>query len=94
MVLLRIRNPGSQTYADADPDPSHKMLYFYKKNLLKVKKHAYKGTKAFFKGKKIGVFLNFGQFPWSWIRIRIPNADPDPGAAKSMRTRANPDPQQ
>ncbi len=46
------------------------------------------------KGRKPGLFLNFGQFPCSWIRIRIPNTDPDPGAVKSMRNRADPDPQQ
>jgi hypothetical protein len=40
----------------------------------------YQGTKAFFKGRKPGFFVNFGQFPYSWIhiRIRIPNTDPDP----------------
>jgi hypothetical protein len=31
------------------------------------------------KGRKPGLFVNFGQFPCSWIRIRIPNTDPDPG---------------
>jgi hypothetical protein len=33
------------------------------------------------KVKKPGLFVNFEQFPCSWIRIifRIPNADPDPG---------------
>ncbi len=31
--------------------------------------------------KKTGLFVDFGQFPRSWIRIRIriPNRDPDPG---------------
>ncbi len=28
---------------------------------------------------KIGLFVNFGQFPCSWIRIRILNTDPYPG---------------
>jgi hypothetical protein len=31
------------------------------------------------KGKKPGLFVNFGQFPCSWIRIRISNTDPDQG---------------
>jgi hypothetical protein len=35
----------------------------------------------FLKGLRSGVFVNFGQFPCFWIRlrIRIPNTDPDPG---------------
>ncbi len=43
------------------------------------KKHTYEGTKAFLKGKKPGVFVNFGKFRCSWIQILIPNTDPDPG---------------
>jgi hypothetical protein len=31
------------------------------------------GTKAFLKGRKPGLFVNFGQFPCYWTRIRIPN---------------------
>ncbi len=36
-------------------------------------------TNAFLKlkGKKPGFFVNFSQFPYSWIRICIPNTDPD-----------------
>jgi hypothetical protein len=49
---------------------------------VKVKK-TYEGSKAFLKGRKPGLFVNFGQFcPWIRIRIRIPipipNTDPDP----------------
>jgi hypothetical protein len=29
--------------------------------------------------KKPGLLVNFGQNPCSWIRIRIPNTDPNPG---------------
>jgi hypothetical protein len=40
------------------------------------------------KGSTSGIFVNFGQFfPCSWILIRIPNTDPDPGGAKSTRVR-------
>jgi hypothetical protein len=43
-------------------------------------------------GWKSGLFVNFDQFPCSWIRtrIRIPNTDPDPGKTNqcgSMRFR-------
>jgi hypothetical protein len=41
--------------------------------------HTYVGTKAFLKGWKSGFFVKFGQVPWSWIRIRILIADPNPG---------------
>jgi hypothetical protein len=70
---------------------SHKKLNFYMKIYLKFakgKKHTYKGTKAFFKGRKPGLLVSFGQFHASGsgsafpIRIRIQNkqmnADPDP----------------
>jgi hypothetical protein len=39
----------------------------------------YVGTKAILKGLTLGLFLDFAQFPCSWIRSRIPNTDPDPG---------------
>jgi hypothetical protein len=39
----------------------------------------YEGTKAFLKSRKPGLFVNFVQFPCSWIQICIPNTDPDPG---------------
>jgi hypothetical protein len=35
-------------------------------------------TKTFLKGRKPGLFVNVDQFPFSWIRIRFPNADLDP----------------
>ena len=79
---------------------SHKKLNY---NILKVvnrsKKHTYEyeGTKAFMKGRKPGLLLNFGQFLCSWIRIRIPNTDTDPEprlkTAKRMRIQVDPDPQ-
>jgi hypothetical protein len=33
----------------------------------------YVGTKAILKGCKSGLFAYFGQFPCSWIQIRIPS---------------------
>jgi hypothetical protein len=33
----------------------------------------------FKKGIKPDFFFNFDRFSCSWIRIRIPNTDPDPG---------------
>ncbi len=77
-----------------DPDPgskpmilvrvkSRKKFNFYMKNIpdfsLVIGEHTYEGAKAFWKDRKQGLFLNFGQFPCSWIRIRIPNRDLDPG---------------
>ncbi len=64
-----------------------KIWIFTKKIYLKQGIGQETSTKAFLKGRKPGLFLNFGQFPCSRIRIRIPNTDPDPGAAKSMRIR-------
>ncbi len=73
--------PGSQTNADACGLLiriqvrlcRHKKLVFDMKNIPYIG-----GTKAILKGLKSGyVFVKFGQFIWSWIRIRIPNTDPD-----------------
>jgi hypothetical protein len=71
-------------YADPDPDQtfeSQKAEFLHEK-ILKVGKRSIniptKVQKPFFKGRKPGLFVNFGQFPCSWIRIRIPNTDPDP----------------
>jgi hypothetical protein len=61
---------------------SHKKFNFYIKKYTfsrkLVRKHTYEGTKAFLKGRKPGLFVNFSQFPCFWIQIRISNADPDP----------------
>ncbi len=45
---------------------------------VRGQKHSYEGTKAFLKGRKPGLFVNFCQLTCSWIRIRIPNTYPDP----------------
>ncbi len=39
----------------------------------------YEGTKAFLNGWKSDLIVKFGKFPCSWIRIRKPNTNPDPG---------------
>jgi hypothetical protein len=40
---------------------------------------SYEGTKAFLKGRKTGLVVNVGQYPFSSIRIRVPDTDPDTG---------------
>jgi len=68
-----------------DPDPGKKSKSKDKK------KHTYEAAEDFRKaGNK--AFLNFGIFPCFWIRIRIPNTDPDP-RQKWMRKQTDPDPQ-
>ncbi len=75
-------DPGSQTNADPDPDPkpgqtekSQKVEFLHDKN---TQKHIFEVTKAILKGRKLSLFVNFDQFPFSWIRISIPNnTDPD-----------------
>jgi hypothetical protein len=60
---------GSKTNADPSGSGSrllsHKQLNFYMKNtssrLKQVKKHTYEGTEGFLKGRKPGLFVNFGQ---------------------------------
>jgi hypothetical protein len=49
--------------------------------------HENKGSKLY---RKPGLFVNFGQFPWSWTRNRISITDPNPGQpnqCRSMRIR-------
>ena len=62
-------------------------------------KHILRRYKTLFKGWnwKLGLFVSFGQLLCSWIRIRIPNTDPDPvpgiWKAKSMRIHPDPNPE-
>jgi hypothetical protein len=86
-IRIRIRIEGDKpVQIHADPDPgqilSHKKSNFHMRNILKVintyvKKHT--GTYESTKARKPGKFENVGQFPCFWIRICIPNTDPDPG---------------
>ncbi len=58
-----------------DPDPVQTLkpqkVNFYMNNMLKIgftrrsKNISNEGTKAFLKGRKPGLFFNFGQFPCS-----------------------------
>ncbi len=51
----------------------------YLSSYKRHKKLSYEGTKVFLKGKKPGFFVNYGQFPSSWNRIRIRITNTDPG---------------
>jgi hypothetical protein len=56
----------------------------YMVNILKVvigQETYLRGKKGFLKRSQTRnrIFVNFGQFPCSWIRIRIPTTDPYPG---------------
>ncbi len=64
----------------ADPDPGQTIstqINLYMENLLYAGP-TYLGTDAFQKGWNSSLFVNFVQFPGSWIRIRIAKTDPDP----------------
>jgi hypothetical protein len=54
----------------ADPDPQHR----------------YEGTKVFLTGRKPRLFVNYGQFPCSWIRTCILNEYQDPGQTNQCRS--------
>jgi hypothetical protein len=57
-------DPGSQTDADPGGPGSRSWSDFYcKSQKVKVKKHTYEGIKAFLKGRKPGLLLNFNHFP-------------------------------
>ncbi len=68
-------------HADPVPDPGQKSNYSMKKifkvQVIGKKKYTYEGTKAFLKGRKPGLSVNFGQFQCSWIRIRTLDTDLD-----------------
>ncbi len=83
-------DPAFYLSADSDADPDSqtswsdfkitKKWVFTCKNMLKIgKRQKNILTKSFFENRKPGLFVNFCQFPWSWIRIRIhiPNTDPE-----------------
>jgi hypothetical protein len=61
----------SQRHGSADPDPHQNVM---------DSQHCFEGTKAFLNGRKPSLFVNFDQFPFSWILIRIhSHTDPDLG---------------
>ena len=82
-------------HADQDPGQtlkSQKVEFLHEKyRILYVEKRSQNITrkvfsKAFWKGRKLGLFVNFGKFPCYWIRIRIPNTDPDSGQPNHRRS--------
>ncbi len=83
-------DPGSQNNADPDSESGqfcrHKKLDFDIKNKLycctvvNMYTTYLLGSKIILKSLKSGLFVYFGQYPCSWIRIQESqtNADPDP----------------
>jgi hypothetical protein len=68
-------NPGNQIHSDADPGQTLKSqtVNFSMLNNLKAgNRSTYEGKKDFLKDRKPGLFVNFGKFPCSWIRIPFP----------------------
>ncbi len=75
-------DPGSQT--KADPGGSGSLsefrvikVKFLHENIIKVPV-GNRSKNIHTKEPKPSLFVNFGQYPYSWIRIRIPNTNPDP----------------
>jgi hypothetical protein len=76
-------------HADLDPGKTFSLKsqndeFLHEKcteNSLKVKNISKKAQ-----GRKPGLFVNFGKFPYSWIRIRIPNTVSDPGQPNQCRS--------
>jgi hypothetical protein len=69
---------------------SQKFLLKIHLKLYEVKKYSHEGRyKIPFETQKTNSIVNFGQIPCSWIRICIPNTDPDP---EDSQMDANPDP--
>ncbi len=77
---------GSGSSGQTNPDPCGsgswsdfkvtKCWIFTRKN-IQVKKHTYEVQMPFWRARNQAFFVNFSQFPYSWIRICIPNTDPD-----------------
>ena len=83
---------GSQTNADPNPGPTfpiQKVKFLHKKHLKMVLAlKTYRRSKAFYNGWKSSLLLNFCQFLYSriWIRIRIPITEPDPREPNQCRS--------
>ncbi len=69
-VPIQNQDPDPAFCLDADLDPDH---------TLKSQKVEFRSKNYIFAFLKLGLFVNFGQFSCSWIRIPIHNTDPDPG---------------
>ncbi len=90
LISMRTWIQGAQTmriHADSDPCQtySHKNLNFltwkiYLMQVMGQKTYRYFRTcKGIFDRQEPSLFMNFCNFPYSWIRIRLPHTDPDPG---------------
>jgi hypothetical protein len=84
-IQIRIHG-GKPMRIHADPGPGQTLksqkVEFSHKKILKVgnsKKIPMKFKQKLFDRQDSGLLIFFGQFRCSWIRIRIPNTDPDPG---------------
>jgi hypothetical protein len=93
-------DPDHVLYLYADPDlgsqsPKPMRIFAIKKldfdmknvhyfmKIICYKTYTHLGAKAFLDGFKSGLLVNF---PCSWIRIRIPNTDPDKGETNQCET--------
>ncbi len=76
-------DPAFYLNPDPHPDPDQtfksQKVEFDKKNIPDAGDRSKTYLHTFSKGRKPGLFVNFDQFPCSWIRIRIPNMYPNPG---------------
>jgi hypothetical protein len=79
-------DPGNLTNADPDPGQTvkSKKLNFYMENIFYVgnrsKTYIRRYKKSLSESLEVRLILkNFGKFPYSRIRSRIPCKDPDPG---------------
>ncbi len=85
---------GSGSWSDSEVTKS--WIFFTMMNILKIVTgikskdiRTYEGTKAFLKDRSQVFIVNFGWFPCSLIRIRIPNTDP---GSKSRTSQTSADP--
>ncbi len=68
MRILAVPDPDTDQTFDSEK------LIFFMTNIHKVGKKVktyLRRYKSFLKGRKSSFLVSFGQFPWSWIRIRI-----------------------
>jgi hypothetical protein len=78
--LLLVAHIGCSYFLNTDPDPDPG-------SKTNANPCVSGGSKTLLKGRKPGSFVNHGQFPCCWIRIRIPQCRSGFRTAKSMRIR-------
>ncbi len=94
---MQIRIQGAKLKRiHADPGQSlrsQKVEFLQQQNFKNVivQKHTYEDIKDLLKDRDAGLFVNLGQFPCSWIRIRISKYGSGSGSrtSKWMRIRIN-----